>query len=104
MGSLRERLQQRAGSSGEPLRNPVATSELAVEISAKGKDKPVVQNLPETKQKTTLLRVGSTDTPQQGASTANTPARAEASKAGTGAVSNQKCRLVRAGRNPHRHL
>jgi hypothetical protein len=47
MGSLRERLQQRPGSSGEPLSSPVATSEHAVEISAKGKDGPVVQNLPE---------------------------------------------------------
>jgi hypothetical protein len=35
-GYLREMLQQGAGSSGEPLRSPVATSELAVEISAKG--------------------------------------------------------------------
>jgi hypothetical protein len=42
MGSLRERLQQRAGSSGEPIRNLVATSEPIIEISAKGKDKPVV--------------------------------------------------------------
>jgi hypothetical protein len=40
-------LQQEAGSSGEPLRGPVATSEPAVEISAKGRNEPVVQNLPE---------------------------------------------------------
>jgi hypothetical protein len=40
-------LQQGAGSSGEQLRGPVATSELAVEISAKGRNKPMVQNLPE---------------------------------------------------------
>jgi hypothetical protein len=84
MESLREKLQQGAGSSGEPLRNPVATSEPAVEISTKGKDKPVVQNLPEAKPKATLLGVGSTDTPLHGASTSNTPARAEASEAGTG--------------------
>jgi hypothetical protein len=36
-----------AGSSGEPLRNPAATSEPAVEISAKGRNEPMVQNLPE---------------------------------------------------------
>jgi hypothetical protein len=46
-GSLREMLQQGAGSSGEPLRGPVATSEPAVEISAKGRNEPVVQNLSE---------------------------------------------------------
>jgi hypothetical protein len=43
----------------------------------------VVQNLPEAKPKTSLLGVGSTDTPLQGASTSDTPIRAEASKAGT---------------------
>jgi hypothetical protein len=36
-GSLQKMLQQGAGSSDEPLRGPVATSEPAVEISAKGK-------------------------------------------------------------------
>jgi hypothetical protein len=40
-------LQQEAGSSGEPLRGPVATSDPAIEISAKGRNEPVVQNLPE---------------------------------------------------------
>jgi hypothetical protein len=40
-------LQQGAGSSGEPLRGPVATSEPAVEISAKGRNEPMFQNLPE---------------------------------------------------------
>jgi hypothetical protein len=35
------------GSSGAPLRCPVASSEPAVEISAKDRDEPVVQNLPE---------------------------------------------------------
>jgi hypothetical protein len=84
MGSLRERLQQRAGSSGEPLRNPVATIELAVEISAKGRNEPVVQNLPEAKPNTTFLEVGSTNTPLQGASTSNISARAKRRKAGTG--------------------
>ena len=70
-------LQQGAGSSGEPLRGPVATSKPAVEISAKGKDEPVVQNLPEATPKTTLLGVSSTDTPLQEASTSNTPAAGE---------------------------
>jgi hypothetical protein len=46
-GSLWEMLQQGAGSSGEPLSGPVATSEPAVEISAKGRNEPMVQNLPE---------------------------------------------------------
>jgi hypothetical protein len=40
-------LQQGAGSSGEPLRGSVATSEPAIETSAKGTNEPMVQNLPE---------------------------------------------------------
>jgi hypothetical protein len=36
---------QQPGSSGVPLRCPVASSEPAVEISAKDGDEPVVQNL-----------------------------------------------------------
>jgi hypothetical protein len=35
--SLQEILQQGAGSSGAPLRGPVATREPAVKISAKGR-------------------------------------------------------------------
>jgi hypothetical protein len=73
-GSLRQMFQQGAGISGEPLRGPVAASEPVVEISAKGKDEPVVQNLPQGKPKTTLMGVSSTDTLLQGASTSNTPA------------------------------
>jgi hypothetical protein len=38
---------QEPGSSGAPLRCPVASTESAVEISAKDRDEPVVQNLPE---------------------------------------------------------
>jgi hypothetical protein len=38
---------QQPGSSGAPLRCPVASSESAVEISSKDKDERVVQNLPE---------------------------------------------------------
>jgi hypothetical protein len=50
-------LQQEAGSSGEPLRGPVATSEPAIDISAKGKDEPMVQSLPGQNQR--LLSWGS---------------------------------------------
>jgi hypothetical protein len=57
----------RAGSSGTPLMGPVVTSEPAVEISAKGRDEPVVRNLPEVKPGTLLLGVSNTDTPLQGA-------------------------------------
>jgi hypothetical protein len=64
--SLREILQQGAGSSGAPLRGLVATSEPAVEISANVRDKPAVRNLSEVKSKTTHLGVSSTDTPLQG--------------------------------------
>jgi hypothetical protein len=38
---------QQPGSSGAPLRFPVASSESAVEISARDRDEPVLQNLPE---------------------------------------------------------
>jgi hypothetical protein len=57
-GSLREILQQGAGSSGEPLRGPVATSEPAVEISAKGRNEPMVQNLPESRLGQCFLEPG----------------------------------------------
>jgi hypothetical protein len=43
--SLQEILQQGARSSRAPLSGPAANSEL-VEISAKGRDKPMVENLP----------------------------------------------------------
>lgn len=72
-GSLQEILQQGARSSGAPLRCTVATSEPAVEISAKGRDEPLVQNLPEAKPETTPLGVSSTDIPLQGASTSSIP-------------------------------
>jgi hypothetical protein len=73
MRSLQEILQQGAGSSGVPLRGPVATGEPAVEISAKGRDEPVVRNMPKVKPKISLLGVCSTDTPLQGASTSSIP-------------------------------
>jgi hypothetical protein len=70
--SLREILQQKVGSSGVPLWGSVATSESAVEISAKGSDESVVRNLPEVKREITLLGVSSTDIPLQEASTSST--------------------------------
>jgi hypothetical protein len=76
--SLCEILQQGAGSSGALSRRPVATSEPAVEISAKDRDKPAVRNLSEVKTNTTLLGVSSTDIPLQGASTSCTPTPGEA--------------------------
>jgi hypothetical protein len=70
---LSEVLQQGAGSSGALLSGPVANSEPAVKISAKGRDKPMVRNLPEVKPKIPLLGVSRTDIPLQGASTSNKP-------------------------------
>jgi hypothetical protein len=45
-GSLHEILQQATGSSGEPSRGAGATSEPAVEVSAKGRVEPAVSTLP----------------------------------------------------------
>jgi hypothetical protein len=42
-----------------------ATSEPAVEISAKGRDEQMARNLPKVKPKTTLSGVSSTDIPVQ---------------------------------------
>jgi hypothetical protein len=64
--SLREILQQGAGSSGAPPRRPVVTSEPVVKISAKDRDEPVVRDLSKVKSETTLLGVSSTDIPLQG--------------------------------------
>jgi hypothetical protein len=75
--SLWEILQQGAGSSGALLRGLVATSEHAVEISAKGRDEPVVRNLPDVKPRTPLLGVSSSDIPLQGASSFCTPTARE---------------------------
>jgi hypothetical protein len=62
-----------AGSSGATLRGLVAASELAVEISAKGRDELVMRNLSEVKPRTPLLGVSSTDIPLKGASSSSTP-------------------------------
>jgi hypothetical protein len=75
--SLREILQQGAGSSGAPLSGLVATSKPAVEISVKGRDKPMVRNLPKVKPKIPLLGVSRTDIPLQGSSTSSKPAVGE---------------------------
>jgi hypothetical protein len=75
--SLREILQQGAGSSVAPLRGPAATSEPAVKISAKDRDEPVARNLSEVKLETTPLGVSSTDIPLQGTSTSSTPTAGE---------------------------
>jgi hypothetical protein len=45
--SLQDILQWGAGSFGAPSRGAGATSEPAVEVSAKGRDEPVRSNLPE---------------------------------------------------------
>jgi hypothetical protein len=74
--SLREILQQGAGSSGALLRGPAATSK-PVEISAKDRDEPVGRNLSEVKSETTLLGVSSTDIPLQGTSTSSIPTAGE---------------------------
>jgi hypothetical protein len=75
--SLREILQQGAGSSGVPRSGPAATRVPAVEISAKGRDKPMVRYLPGVKRKIPLMGVGHTDIPPQGASTSSKPAVGE---------------------------
>jgi hypothetical protein len=59
------------------LRGPVASSKPAAEISAKGRDKPVVRNLPEVKPGTSLLGVSNTDIPLLGASISGLPAAGE---------------------------
>jgi hypothetical protein len=50
--SLREILQQGAGTSGEQVRVPVATREPAAVTSGKGGDEPMVRNLPEVEPRT----------------------------------------------------
>jgi hypothetical protein len=75
--SLREILQQGAGNSGAPSRRSVATSEPAVETSAKDWDEPAIRNLSEGKTKTTVLGDSSIDIPLQGASTSSTPTAGE---------------------------
>jgi Rod binding domain-containing protein len=63
----------RAGKSGAQQSVLVATSEPAVEISAKGRDKPMVRHQHTVKPKIPLLGVSHTDIPLQGASTSSKP-------------------------------
>jgi hypothetical protein len=72
--SLREIPQQRAGSFGVPARDPVATSEPAAVTSAKGRDEPVVRNLPEVEPGNSLSRASSINTSLQGAGSTGIPA------------------------------
>jgi hypothetical protein len=67
--SLQEILQQGPGSSSAPLRDLAATSEPALEILAKGRDEPVVRNLPEVNPWTPILL--------QGASSSSIPTEGE---------------------------
>jgi hypothetical protein len=76
-GPLREMLQQGPGSSGEPIGEPVATSEPAVELLVESRKEPVFQNLPAAQQKPPLLGVSSSDTPLQGAGSSSKPAVGE---------------------------
>jgi hypothetical protein len=69
---LREILQQRAGSSGIPARDPVATGESAA-VTAKGRKEPLVRNLPEVETGTFSSGTGGIDTPLQGAGSASIP-------------------------------
>jgi hypothetical protein len=71
--SLREILQQAAGSSGVPERNPVATGEPAAVSKTKGRKEPVVRNLPEVEPRTSSSGTGGINTPAQGAGSAGTP-------------------------------
>jgi hypothetical protein len=71
--SLREILQQGAASSRVPARDPVATSEPAAVISAKGRNEPLVRNLLEVELGTSLSGTGGINTPLQGAGSAGIP-------------------------------
>jgi hypothetical protein len=54
------------GSLGATSRGADATNESTAEISTKGRDEPVVRNLPEVIPWASLLGVSSTETPIQG--------------------------------------
>jgi hypothetical protein len=64
-------------SCGVPSRGTGTTSEPASEVSAKGRDEPVLRNLPDVTSRTVLLGVSSSDTPMQGASSLSIPAQGE---------------------------
>jgi hypothetical protein len=69
-----------AGSLGAPSRGAHARGEPAVQISAKGRNEPVVRNQPEVISRTLLSEVSSTDIPLQGASSSSIPAEGEGLK------------------------
>jgi hypothetical protein len=75
--SLRKILRWEAGSSGAPSRGTDITSEPNAEVSTKGRDEPVVRNLPEVTSRTSFLGVTSSDTPLQEARGSSTPAEGE---------------------------
>jgi hypothetical protein len=91
--SLQEILQRGAGSSGAPPRDAGATSEPAVEVSAKGRVEPVVSNLPEVLSRTLLPGVSSSDTPLLGAGSSSIPAAGESLRHLASGVSLAKTRL-----------
>jgi hypothetical protein len=64
-------------SNGAPLRDAGTISKPAAEVSAKGRDEPIVRNLPEVLSRTPVPRVSSSDTPLWGASSSSTPAERE---------------------------
>jgi hypothetical protein len=72
--SLQEILQQGAGSSGVLSRKLVMNSEPAAKVSAKGRDEPEVQNMPEARSGTSLTGASDTDTPLQAAINSGLPA------------------------------
>jgi hypothetical protein len=55
----------------------LATSKPAAEVSARGRDEPVVRHLPAVTPRTSLLGARSSDIPLQGASSSSTPAEGE---------------------------
>jgi hypothetical protein len=71
---LQDILQQGARSSGATSRGAGTISEATVEVSAKGRDEPVMRNLPEVTTRTPLSGVSSTDIQLQGASSYSIPA------------------------------
>jgi hypothetical protein len=75
--SLREIIQQGPGSSGVSRSGAAATRVPAVEISGKGRYKPMIRYPPEVKPKVPLMGVSHTDIPPQGASTSSKPAAGE---------------------------
>jgi hypothetical protein len=81
-GSLKEILQQGAGSSGTSVRFLDATREPAGKIQVKGREEPMVQDQPETQQAINPPGSSDTDVPLQGTSTSSIPAKKGVGTAG----------------------